>query len=99
MAVGGSERKLSSIFGPTVTMLSGVVTLLRALLRYPSSLGKELWRWTMAVGGSERKLSSIFGPTVTMLSGVVTLLRALLRYPSSLGKELWVKTLSRFWDG
>uniref|UniRef100_A0A0E0A0Y3 Uncharacterized protein n=1 Tax=Oryza glumipatula TaxID=40148 RepID=A0A0E0A0Y3_9ORYZ len=35
-------------FGPTVTTLLGMVILLRALLRYPSSFGKEFWVKTLS---------------------------------------------------
>uniref|UniRef100_A0A0E0ER86 Uncharacterized protein n=1 Tax=Oryza meridionalis TaxID=40149 RepID=A0A0E0ER86_9ORYZ len=46
-------------------MPSGVVTLLRALLRYPSSLGKELW-----------VKSQFFGWMTAASFGVVTLVGA-----------------------
>ncbi|BAT12370.1 Os11g0111101, partial [Oryza sativa Japonica Group] len=42
------SESLAQFFGPIVTSSSGVVTLLRALLRYPSSLGKELWVKTLS---------------------------------------------------
>uniref|UniRef100_A0A0E0BYH2 Uncharacterized protein n=1 Tax=Oryza meridionalis TaxID=40149 RepID=A0A0E0BYH2_9ORYZ len=45
---GVPSESLAQFFGPTVTSPSGVVTLLRALLRYPSSLGKELWVETLS---------------------------------------------------
>nr|BAG95178.1 unnamed protein product [Oryza sativa Japonica Group] len=45
---GVPSESLAQFFGPTVTSPSDVVTLLRALLRYPSSLGKELWVKTLS---------------------------------------------------
>lgn len=43
-----SESLAQCFIGPTVATVSGVVTLLRALLRYPSSLSKELWVKTLS---------------------------------------------------
>uniref|UniRef100_A0A0E0PQH9 Uncharacterized protein n=1 Tax=Oryza rufipogon TaxID=4529 RepID=A0A0E0PQH9_ORYRU len=41
---GGATNHGGKGFRAKVITLSDVVTLLRALLRFPSSLGKELWR-------------------------------------------------------
>ena len=43
-----SESLAQCFIGPTVTTLLDMVTLLRALLRYPSSHSKELWVKTLS---------------------------------------------------
>jgi hypothetical protein len=42
-----SEILAQGFFGPTVTTILSMITLLRVLLRYPSSLSKELWVKTL----------------------------------------------------